>query len=249
MKNVLIVAYYFPPSGGPGVQRVLKYCKYLYELGWRPIVLTVLDGDYPARDESLLKEIPEYVKVYRSKIFEPYSLYRKLTGKKPNTSVVEDVLGCKFVMSAETEKEGFFTVLQDTIGDDFGFDMIGAINEKLEEILEENKNETEVPTIGSNDIKEILMEIGVKEKDVAPLTEIYSQNIGENRLTVSNLVDSKTVVSLPDITVNIKNSARDKFKTAVIGGRTVLIIDLDDPYVEINGLSTKIAEIKEEMTV
>ena len=87
MKNVLIVAYYFPPSGGPGVQRVLKYCKYLYEFGWRSTVLTVLDGDYPARDESLLKEIPEHVKVYRSKIFEPYNLYRKLTGKKSNASV------------------------------------------------------------------------------------------------------------------------------------------------------------------
>jgi hypothetical protein len=87
MKNVLIIAYYFPPSGGPGVQRVLKYCKYLYECGWRPVVLTVIDGDYPARDESLLKEIPQYVTVYRSKIFEPYKLYRKLTGKNPNTSV------------------------------------------------------------------------------------------------------------------------------------------------------------------
>ena len=87
MKNVLIVAYYFPPSGGPGVQRVLKYCKYLYEFGWNPIILTVLDGDYPAKDESLLKEIPEYVKVYRSKIFEPYNLYRKLTGKKSDASV------------------------------------------------------------------------------------------------------------------------------------------------------------------
>jgi hypothetical protein len=87
MKNVLIVAYYFPPSGGPGVQRVLKYCKYLYECGWKPTILTVDDADFPARDESLLKEIPEYVKVYRSRIFEPYSIYRKLTGKKPGTSV------------------------------------------------------------------------------------------------------------------------------------------------------------------
>lgn len=87
MKNVLIVAYYFPPSGGPGVQRVLKFCKYLYEFEWRPVVLTVSDADYPARDETLLKEIPDFVKVYRSKIFEPYDIYRKLTGKKPGSSV------------------------------------------------------------------------------------------------------------------------------------------------------------------
>jgi hypothetical protein len=87
LKTVLIIAYYFPPSGGPGVQRVLKFSKYLYEFGWRPVVLTVKNGDYPARDESLLKEIPDFVKVYRSKIFEPYNLYRKITGKKPGAPV------------------------------------------------------------------------------------------------------------------------------------------------------------------
>ena len=52
MKNVLVIAYYFPPSGGPGVQRVLKHIQYLPEFGWNPIVLTVANGDFPARDDS-----------------------------------------------------------------------------------------------------------------------------------------------------------------------------------------------------
>lgn len=81
MKKVLIVAYYFPPSGGPGVQRVLKNVKYLTQFGWEPIVLTVENGQFPAIDESLFKEIPEGTKVYRTKIFEPYDIYRKFTGK------------------------------------------------------------------------------------------------------------------------------------------------------------------------
>lgn len=87
MKNVLIVTYYFPPSGGPGVQRVLKFCTYLLEFGWRPIILTVKDADYPARDESLLNEIPSEAVVYRTPIFEPYDIYRKFTGKKKGTPV------------------------------------------------------------------------------------------------------------------------------------------------------------------
>lgn len=87
MKKVLIVAYYFPPSGGPGVQRVLKYVQYLREFGWEPIVLTVRDGNFPARDESLLAEIPSGVKVIRTDIFEPYDLYRKLTGKAKGTAI------------------------------------------------------------------------------------------------------------------------------------------------------------------
>jgi glycosyltransferase involved in cell wall biosynthesis len=78
---VVIVSYYFPPSGGPGVQRVLKFVKYLPEFGWDPAVLTVRGADYPARDESLLAEIPSSVPVVRTSIPEPYSVYRRLTGR------------------------------------------------------------------------------------------------------------------------------------------------------------------------
>ncbi|MDB5034856.1 MAG: glycosyl transferase, group 1 [Chlorobi bacterium] len=87
MKKVLIVAYYFPPSGGPGVQRVLKYVQYLRDFGWEPVVLTVKDGNFPARDESLLAKIPSDVKVIRTDIFEPYDLYRKLTGKQKSAAI------------------------------------------------------------------------------------------------------------------------------------------------------------------
>lgn len=87
MKNILVIAYYFPPSGGPGVQRVLKHVKYLREFGWNPIVLTVENGQFPARDESLLDLIPKEITVYRTRIFEPYDIYRKLTGKKPGSAI------------------------------------------------------------------------------------------------------------------------------------------------------------------
>lgn len=86
-KRVLVVSYYFPPSGGPGVQRVLKFTRYLRDFGWLPIVLTVRDADYPARDESLIHEIPTDVAVYRTRIFEPYDIYRRFTGKKAGTPV------------------------------------------------------------------------------------------------------------------------------------------------------------------
>jgi len=82
MKYVLIIAYHFPPGGGPGVQRVLKHVTYLRDFGWQPIVLTVENGDFPARDESLLKKIPPDVRVERVPIFEPYSFYRSFMGKK-----------------------------------------------------------------------------------------------------------------------------------------------------------------------
>ncbi|MCS6988605.1 MAG: glycosyltransferase family 4 protein [Chloroherpetonaceae bacterium] len=85
--KLLVIAYYFPPSGGAGVQRVLKFVKYLREFDVEPVVLTVKDGDFPTRDESLLSETPVGVKVFRSKIVEPYALYRKFTGKPPDAPV------------------------------------------------------------------------------------------------------------------------------------------------------------------
>lgn len=87
MKKLLIVAYYFPPSGGPGVQRVLKNVRYLPEFGWEPIVLTVSNGQFPARDESLLEQVPDSTTVIRTKISEPYDIYRMFTGKKKGEAV------------------------------------------------------------------------------------------------------------------------------------------------------------------
>lgn len=82
MKKVLVIAYHFPPGGGPGVQRVLKHVTYLREAGWQPIVMTVENGDFPARDESLLSKIPSDVTVVRVPILEPYDVYRRFMGGK-----------------------------------------------------------------------------------------------------------------------------------------------------------------------
>lgn len=81
-KKVLIITYYWPPSGGSGVQRWLKFVKYLPQFGWEPVVYTVKEGEFPVIDESLIKEIPEGIKVIKQPIWEPFGIYKKLTGKK-----------------------------------------------------------------------------------------------------------------------------------------------------------------------
>ncbi|MDZ7796361.1 MAG: hypothetical protein U5N56_04640 [Candidatus Marinimicrobia bacterium] len=82
MKKVLIITYYWPPAGGPGVQRMLKFARYLPEFGWEPVILTVENGEYPARDETLLSEVPGNIRVYRTRSFEPFSLYKNFSGTK-----------------------------------------------------------------------------------------------------------------------------------------------------------------------
>jgi len=87
-KKVLIITYYWPPASGPGVQRFLKMSKYLLSFGWKPIILTVKNGSYPSRDESLVEEVPQETPVFRTKSFEPFSLYNRLTGGNKNESTV-----------------------------------------------------------------------------------------------------------------------------------------------------------------
>ncbi len=101
-KYVLFVTYYFPPAGGPGVQRILKYIKYLGEYGWTPIMLVPQDPQYQARDESLVKELPSDLIIYRAPIFEPYDHYRRFTGKAKGVSLDVNVIkeeGAKRSMS------------------------------------------------------------------------------------------------------------------------------------------------------
>ena len=82
MKKVLIITYYWPPSGGSGVQRWLKMAKYLPMFEWEPIIYTPSNPDVNAIDETLLKDIASETTVLKRKISEPYSFYKILSGKK-----------------------------------------------------------------------------------------------------------------------------------------------------------------------
>ncbi len=81
-RRVLILTYYWPPAGGPGVQRFLKFARYLREFGWEPVIITPANGSYPYLDESLEADIPSGLTVIRTGTREPFALYNRLTGKK-----------------------------------------------------------------------------------------------------------------------------------------------------------------------
>ncbi len=87
MKKVLIITYYWPPCGGIGVLRCLKLAKYLREFGWEPVIFTADNAHYPSIDHSNDKDIPKGITVLRQKIWEPYHIYKFLTGQKPEANV------------------------------------------------------------------------------------------------------------------------------------------------------------------
>lgn len=87
MKKVLIITYYWPPMGGGGVQRWLKFSKYLREFGWEPVIYTPLNADVANQDESLLKEVPVDMEIVKKEIWEPFELYKRFTGKSKDEKV------------------------------------------------------------------------------------------------------------------------------------------------------------------
>ena len=163
-------------------------------------------------------------------------MYYTKNKSKPNISIIENVLGCNFVMSADNEKASFQTILKSVVGDDLDYTLIKTVNDKIQEVVEENKNETDVTVIDDKKLHDILSEVGVPSEKLTALETVYEKSCGNAPLTASNLVETKTVLTSPGITVNIKPSASDKVRTSVIEGRRCLLIDLDDPNIEINGL-------------
>ena len=68
MKRLLIITYYWPPTGGSGVQRWVKFSKYLPEHGWQPVIYTPENPEQLARDESLLSDVPACAEVIKTRI-------------------------------------------------------------------------------------------------------------------------------------------------------------------------------------
>lgn len=167
-------------------------------------------------------------------------MYYTRSPKKPNLSIVEDVLDCRFDFTPDGEKERFRAVLTDVCRDELDYTVITQVNDIIKEIIDQNKNETEPPVIDCGRMRTILSDAGVSDEKLEALDAVYKATVGEASLTASNLVENKTILSVPEITVNISKEAIEKVRTTVIQGRKCLIIDLDDPTVMINGISTTI---------
>lgn len=92
MNKVLIITYYWPPSGGSGVQRWLKFSKYLPQNGWKPIIYTPISPSFDIEDKDLLNDIQNDVEVWKTSIWEPYSLRDKLFGRSENSNagIIQD---------------------------------------------------------------------------------------------------------------------------------------------------------------
>ena len=171
-------------------------------------------------------------------------LYYCKNAKKPNTSMIEEFLGCEFTMTGQNEKEVFHSILGKVVADELDYDMITKVNDKIQNFIDQTAHETEIATIDSQKMNSILWEAGVSQEKLVNLDKVFEQATENKPLTAVNLVEKKTVVAVPSITVNIGKGGADKVKTQMIGGRNCLVIALDDPEISINGLEMRFVDKK-----
>lgn len=101
MHKVLIITYYWPPSGGSSVLRWLKFAKYMREFEWEPIIYTPENPESQETDHSLLKDVPDGIEIIKTKIREPYNIYKWLTGRKKSdqlgVALMDEKKGSRFI--------------------------------------------------------------------------------------------------------------------------------------------------------
>lgn len=91
MKRVLIITYYWPPTGGSGVQRWVKFARYLPSEGWQPVIYTPENPEQLAVDTTLEAEIPAEAEIIKTRITEPYELYKKFLRKSGHSKEAVEV--------------------------------------------------------------------------------------------------------------------------------------------------------------
>lgn len=88
MKKVLFITYYWPPSGKASLHWPLKIIRHLPHFGWLPLVLTTDEDTFSQKDNTFAKDIPEEVKVFKAKSYEPFQVYKKLLRKGKDEQLI-----------------------------------------------------------------------------------------------------------------------------------------------------------------
>jgi len=222
MKKVLVLTYYWPPSGGAGVQRWLKFVKYMREFGWEPIVYTAQNGEMPVVDESLLNEIPKGIEVIKKPIWEPYSIYKKFIGRKK-----DDKINASFLN--ENKKAGFTEKISVWIRGNFfipdarKFWIKPSIRFLSNYVIKNNIN----VVISSGPPHSMhMIALGLKSKYpkikwLADFRDPWTNIDFYDKLMLSSLADTKhkrlekNVLQEADIVVSVGNSMSEEFKEIV----------------------------------
>ena len=153
---------------------------------------------------------------------------------------VDLLLGCPLPLSAGSQKETFQALVEETLGETCDIEAVKNIHEKLNEMVQEHKEEPEPLVLNKNEVKTIFASSGVANEKLADFDKHYDETAGEDTpLLVNNVLNTRTFeVKTPDVVIKVNPERTDLIETRNINGRECLIIELGS-NVEVNGITVR----------
>lgn len=168
-------------------------------------------------------------------------LYYSKNPDELNPDFARLLLGCELPMTASSQKEAFNALVADTLLTDCTFETVKTINETLNTLLEERKDDPEPIMLEKDDVKRLLYDNGASDEVLEHFDEQYEQTAGDLHapLLVTNVVSTrKFEIKTPDIVIQVKPDRADLIETRIINGRPYFLIPADDS-VEVNGIPVR----------
>lgn len=175
------------------------------------------------------------------------TLYYTKDSEGLRESFVEQLLGCPLPLSAGGQKETFQTIIEETLGETCDIEVVKNIHEKLNEMVEQHKEEPEPLVLDKNEVKTLLADSGVSNEKLAEFDRHYDETAGESTaLFVNNVVNTRSFeVKTPDVVIKVKPERTDLIETRTINGRECLVIELNGG-VEVNGITVRASHPEED---
>ncbi len=167
-------------------------------------------------------------------------LYSVRKPKEVNVSIVEDVLGCKFVCTAAREKESFHNIMEQA-QDELSLGVIADVNQRLLDYAKEYRNDPDIPTVDDIQMRDILLDSGVSESKAMQMQNLYREVTREKPMAICNLTENKTTITSEGITVHVSKEMVNKVRTSCKDGVCSILIDLDEPNIQVNGMNVKLS--------
>ncbi len=167
-------------------------------------------------------------------------LYYTKKSEDLQPEMIEQLLGAQMPMSADTQKETFQMIIEDTLGEDGDYETVRNIHETLNDLIEEHKEEPEPLKLDKTDVKKIFEQSGVSAEKMENFDRNYEETAGEKTsLLASNIAETRKFnIETPDIIIKVNPDRADLVETRIIDGRQCLVIPVDD-HIEVNGINVR----------
>ena len=174
-------------------------------------------------------------------------LYYSKNAEALHDLFIDQVLGCTAPMSAGGQRDSFNMLVEETLGDDCDYNTVISIHEKLNELIEAQKDEPEPVVLTKPEVKRLLEDCGVAEEKLDTFDQQYELVAGDApSLMASNIASPrKFEVKTPDVVVKIDPERAELIETKVIDGLKCLVIPMEGE-IEVNGICVHMGNLSED---